>query len=175
MDEMQQKLEAEQGQRKGIEMDRVVQDRAYREELAQTLLSCCEERADHVDLRRTAVRIFPELAGSGNAGVLASIVGQAATLRIRQAGTPGRDVTDARLETTAKAPLAYPDSYAQMDDGLRAIVTSFCEEQLRQGCEGPEALSNLLQVHGWPYSERTFYVGPWKAARLRERRRSNDA
>lgn len=119
------------------------------------------------------MRIFPDLSRVGNASVLAAIVGHAATLRAQQVALSDRDVTDARLEMTATAPLDYPSSYALLDDAMRATVIRFCEEQLRHGREGPEALSNLLKVHGWPYSERTFYVGPWKAARLRLRRRTD--
>jgi hypothetical protein len=157
-----------------IDMERAMQDPAYREELAQALLARCGQDADHVELRRTAVRLFPELARQRTDSVLASIVGHAATMRVQQLMPSDRDVTDARLEMTATEPLDYPAAYQDLPDPLRATVIRFCEDELRSGRNGPEALSNLLKRHGWPYSERTFYVGPWKAARLRQRRRDDD-
>ena len=147
-------------------MERVARDAGYREELAQTLLARCGDSADHVELRRMAMRIFPELARNGNDRMLGTIVGQAATLRVQHAVVTDRDVTDARLEMTATQPLAYPATHADMSDGMRATVIAFCEAELGKGHDGPQALSNLLKLHGWPYSERTFYVGPWKAARF---------
>ena len=158
----------------GIDMEQAMRDPMYRQELAQQLLASCGEQADHVELRRTAVRLFPDLARNGNNAVLASIVGQAATIRVRHVPVSDRDVTDARLELTATHPLNYPNAYADMPETVKATLIRFCERQLKAGRDGPGALTNLLKLHGWPYSERTFYVGPWKAARLRERRRNDD-
>ena len=164
----------QQQEEREIDMDRVMTDPAYREELAQTLLARCGQQADHVELRRTAVRIFPELARSSSDRALASIVGYAATIRVQHVVPVDRDVTDARLELTATEPLAYPANYGDLNEPLRGTVIAFCERCLEQGKDGPEALTALLRRHGWPYSERTFYVGPWKAARLRVRRRNDD-
>ena len=155
-------------------MARVELDPTYREELSYILLDRCGHDADHTELRRVAAQLFPELAGPLNASGLASIIGHAATIRARSAATrEERDVTDVRLEMTATDPLAYPPSYGDLDDGLRSTLIAFCERELANGNDGPAALSNLLRLHGWPYSERTFYVGPWKAARLRRRRRQD--
>ena len=158
-----------------IDEARLDRDSGYCDKLAHLLLSKCGTDADHVELRRAAGRVFPDLARSGaETRVLATIVGRAATLRADEAPRDARDVTDARLEMTPTAPLPYPEAYAEMDDASRATVVAFCERQLASGRDGPAALDKLLRRHGWPYSERTFYVGPWKAARLRSRRRQND-
>ena len=149
-------------------------DATYREELSRLLLSQCGYDADHTELRRTASRMFPELSRARNASGLASIIGHAATIRATHSVREERDVTDARLELTATDPISYPASYADLDDGTRASLIAFCEKELKLGHDGPVALSSLLRLHGWPYSERTFYVGPWKAARLRVRRRNDD-
>jgi hypothetical protein len=161
-------------ERREMDMTRLDLDPAYRDELSWMLLSECGEEADHVELRRAAMRLFPDLARAANAAALASIIGHAATIRARKADRDERDPTDARLEMTATDPLQYPPSYADMDEGMRCALISFCERELDAGRDGPEALTNLLRLHGWPYSERTFYVGPWKAARLRSRRRNGD-
>jgi len=155
-------------------MERLAVDPAYREELSYRLLDQCGRDADHTELRRVATRLFPELARPANAMSLASIIGHAATIRAQNVIRDERDVTDARLEMTATDPLPYPTSYGELDETTRVTLIAFCETQLNAGHDGPEALSNLLRLHGWPYSERTFYVGPWKAARLRLRRRGKD-
>lgn len=154
-----------------VDVGRLEQDPEYRDLLAFRLLGECGNSADHVELRRVAQRLFPNLRRSAHTQQLGLIVGHAATLRVRRTPAEERDVTDARLEMTATAPLPYPASYADMNDDLRATLVSFCVQQLEQEREGPQALEALLRLHGWPYSERTFYVGPWKAARLRQRRR----
>lgn len=156
-----------------IDEARLGRDHRYRDELAHTLLSRCGREADHVELRRTAARVFPELTRDSGNRILASIVGRAATLRARELPRDDRDVTDARLELTPTHPLPYTDSYGDLDEESRHTIVRFCVRQLRAGHDGPEALQHLLQRHGWPYSERTFYVGPWKAARLRTRRRAD--
>ena len=155
-------------------MERLAVDVAYREELSYQLLSQCGQDADHVELRRVATRMFPELARPGNALGLASIIGHAATIRAQNVPREERDVTDARLELTATEPLTYPASYGDLDETTRATLIAFCESELEAGHDGPEALTSLLRLHGWPFSERTFYVGPWKAARLRMRRRAKN-
>jgi hypothetical protein len=162
----------QQESRLEVHMERVAVDATYREELSYQLLSQCGRDADHVELRRVATRMFPELARSANAMSLASIIGHAATLRAQNVQRDERDVTDARLEMTATEPLAYPASYGDLEENMRASLIAFCERELAAGNDGPAALSSLLRLHGWPYSERTFYVGPWKAARLRTRRRA---
>ncbi len=155
-----------------IELSRVPTDAAYRDELCHLLLGQCGRDADHVELRRMAVRMFPELARTANGAPLAALIGHAATVRATtRTVRDERDVTDDRLEMTATEPLAYPASYADLDGEMRAMLVGFCERELGDGRDGPEALANLLRLHGWPYSERTFYVGPWKAARMRQRRR----
>lgn len=157
-----------------IDEMRLGRDHRYRDELARTLLSKCGRDADHVELRRTAARIFPELRRDSGDRMLASIVGRAATLRVRALPRDDRDVTDARLQLTPTHPLPYPENYADLDPASRSTLLGFCVRQLQTGCDGPVTLQRLLQRHGWPYSERTFYVGPWKAARLRSARRHND-
>ena len=157
-----------------IDEARLDRDHTYRDQLAHTLLSKCGRDADHVELRRAAARVFPELTRDSGDRILAAIVGRAATLRARAKPRDARDVTDARLEMTPTHPLPFTDQYADLDEASRDTVVGFCERQLAAGREGPEALDNLLRRHGWPYSERTFYVGPWKAARLRARRRVDD-
>ena len=155
-------------------MTRLELDPTYREELSYQLLDQCGRDADHTELRRVAMRMFPELTRGPNAMGLAAIIGHAATIRAAHVERDERDVTDARLEMTATDPLQYPASYADLDDGIRSTLIAFCENELSMGHDGPVALSNLLRLHGWPLSERTFYVGPWKAARLRLRRRNDD-
>lgn len=157
-----------------IDEARLGRDHRYRDELAHTLLSKCGSDADHVELRRTAARVFPELTRDAGNRILATIVGRAATLKARELPRDERDVTDARLELTPTHPLPFPENYADLDDESRRIVVDFCERQLEEGQDGPVALQSLLQRHGWPYSERTFFVGPWKAARLRSRRQDDD-
>lgn len=157
-----------------IDEARLGRDHRYRDELAHTLLSRCGREADHVELRRTAARVFPELTRDPGSRILASIVGRAATLRAREVPRDERDITDERLEMTPTEPLPYTDTYADLDEQSRSSVVRFCVHELESGQDGPVALQNLLQRHGWPYSERTFYVGPWKAARLRSRRNDDD-
>jgi hypothetical protein len=157
-----------------IDEARLDRDHTYRDQLAHTLLSKCGRDADHVELRRAAARVFPELTRESGDRRLAAIVGRAATLRAREAPRDARDVTDARLDMTPTEPLRYAEQYADLDEESRTTVVGFCERQLAAGRDGPAALDRLLRRHGWPYSERTFYVGPWKAARLRLRRRRND-
>ena len=147
----------------GQEDDTAVHERALR------LLDRCDDEADHVELRRTARELFPELAPTPAS--IGAIVGHAATLRARETTQPTRDVTDARLARTPLEPLDYPDAYGDMPADMKATLVAYCEKRLAQGSDGPTALVDLLGLHGWPYSERTFYVGPWKAARLRRRRR----
>ena len=158
----------------GVDMTRLELDPSYRDELTCVLLSECSRDADHTELRRAATRLFPELTRPAHAASLASIVGHAATIRAANVVRDERDVTDARLEMTATDPLRYSASYADLEDDVRGALIAFCERALSAGKQGPEALSDLLRLHGWPYSERTFYVGPWKAARLRLRRRNDD-
>ena len=157
-----------------IDEVRLGRDHRYRDELAHTLLSRCGSEADHVELRRTAARVFPELTRDSGNRILSTIVGRAATLRARELPRDDRDVTDARLEMTPTEPLHYPANYSDLDEASRDTVVRFCVDQLDGGHDGPVALQSLLQRHGWPYSERTFYVGPWQAARLRSRRNDDD-
>lgn len=139
-------------------------------DLAERLLDQSDDGADHTELRRTARGMWPELALDPKK--LGAIVGHAATLRAERRPRATRDVTDARLDRTPREPLSYAPKYTDLDDDARATVIRFCEDRISRGMEGPEVLSDLLGTHGWPYSERTFYVGPWKAARLRLRRRA---
>ena len=157
-----------------IDEARLGRDHTYCDQLAHKLLAKCGDDADHVELRRAAARVFPELKRDAGNRMLATIVGRAATLRARETPRDARDVTDARLDMTPTHPLPYPEQYADLDETSRATVVGFCERELAAGHEGAAALDVLLRRHGWPYSERTFYVGPWKAARLRLRRRQDD-
>ncbi|HEX6588764.1 MAG TPA: hypothetical protein VF039_07055 [Longimicrobiales bacterium] len=157
-----------------IDAARLGRDHRYRDELARTLLSKCRNGADHVELRRTAAQVFPELSRDPGNRILASIVGRAATLRARELPRDTRDVTDARLDMTPTHPLPYPENYAELDEDSRRTIVGFCIRQLHAGRDGADALKSLLRRHGWPYSERTFYVGPWKAARIRALRRPDD-
>ena len=117
----------QQESRLEVHMERVAVDATYREELSYQLLSQCGRDADHVELRRVATRMFPELARSANAMSLASIIGHAATLRAQNVQRDERDVTDARLEMTATEPLAYPASYGDLEENMRASLIAFCE------------------------------------------------
>ena len=153
-----------------IDVERLTLDPHYLDEVTRILLDRCSKDADHVELRRMATRLFPGRARIGERWV-GVIVGHAATLRAAAAPVPDRDVTEARLKLTATDPIAYPPSYADLDATTRSSLIAFCERELSEGRNGPQALANLLGLHGWPYTERTFYVRPWKAARMRLRRR----
>ena len=159
-----------------IEVDafRIDADPAYRDELARILLNRCGREADHVDLRRTAKVLFPSLARVPDGDRIAPIVGCAATLRAQREMAGTGDVTDARLDLTATDPLSYPESYGDLSAETRALLVKFCDAELDAGNDGAVALENLLRRHGWPYSERTFYVGPWKTARFLRRRDGSD-
>ena len=157
-----------------IETERLERDPGYLEEVTGVLLARCGQDADHVELRRTTVRLFPTLARPAYQRWLGVVVGHAATRRAEQGPRDERDVTDARLDLTPTEPLAYPTSYAGLDENTRSLLITFCEAQIRANRDGPRALANLIGLHGWPYSQRTFYVGPWKAARMRGRRRESD-
>ena len=67
-----------------IDEARLGRDFRYRDELAHALLARCRDDADHVELRRTAAQVFPELKRDPGGRILGSIVGRAATLRARQ-------------------------------------------------------------------------------------------
>ena len=157
-----------------IEAERLERDPHYLEEVTQVLLTMCGRETDHVELRRTASRAFPALARPPHQRWLGALVGHAATMRAEGGPRDERDVTDARLDLTPTEPLAYPTSYARLDEDTRAMLIAFCEREIKARRDGPQALVNLMGLHGWPFSERTFYVGPWKAARMRRRRRDGD-
>ncbi len=157
-----------------VETERLEQDPTYLAEVTRVLLAKCGREADHVELRRMAVRVFPSLSRPTHHRSLGLLVGHAATIRAEDGVRDGRDVIDVRLDLTPTEPIAYPASYAELDEGTRALLIAFCEHEIKARRDGPQALANLLGRHGWPFSERTFYVGPWKAARMRRRRREDD-
>lgn len=157
-----------------VETERLKQDPSYLAEVTKVLLSKCGRDADHVELRRTAVRVFPSLSRPTHQRSLGLLVGHAATIRAEEGLRDERDVIDVRLDLTPTEPIAYPDTYAELDDNTRALLIAFCEQEIKARRDGPQALANLLGRHGWPFTERTFYVGPWKAARMRRRRREDD-
>lgn len=157
-----------------IETERLEQDPVYLDQIARALLASCGDRADHVELRRAASRLFGPRARPTDPRMVGTLVGHAATLRAAVGARNGRDVTDGRLELTAVEPLAYPPTYAQLEEDMRAQLIAFCERELMAKCDGPQAFARLLGHYGWPYGERTFYVGPWKAARMRRRRRADE-
>lgn len=154
-----------------LETERLERDPHYLDEVTRVLLAQCGDDTDHVDLRRTAVRTFPALARAAYQRFLAILVGHAATLRAEGTVRAERDVTDVRLDLTPVDPIRYPESYAQLDETTRALLIAFCEREILAQRNGPQALDAMRGRHGWPYTERTFYVGPWKAARMRCRRR----
>ncbi|HEX6588763.1 MAG TPA: hypothetical protein VF039_07050 [Longimicrobiales bacterium] len=157
-------------QRIDIDPARLAQDPRYLDEVTRHLLAMCSNDVDHVELRRAASRVFPTLARAEDR-LVGRIVGHASTMRARATPIDDRDVTDGRLQLTPSAPIPYPSSYAELDASTRESLIAFCESELTAGHNGPQALARLLGLHGWPFSERTFYVGPWKAARMRQRRR----
>lgn len=154
-----------------IETDRLERDAAYLEEVTTVLLDGCNGDADHVELRRTALRMFPALGRATVQHILGRLVGHAATVRVEQCSRVERDVTDVRLDLTPVDPIDYPPSYGQLDENTRALLIAFCESEIDARRNGPQALDAMRGRHGWAYTERTFYVGPWKAARMRCRRR----
>lgn len=154
-----------------VDPQRIVADPAYRTRYARVLLDRSGDSTDHVELRRLARRVFPGLAHPDSGASLARLVGSAATLLAAE--RDGREpvaTPDAGLINKPTHPLDYPPSYAELDADKRALLIRFCEAELNAGSEGREALDNLDRHYGWPFSDRTFYVGPWKAARLRRRR-----
>ena len=154
-----------------IDPRRLVEDPAYRDRCARVLLDRSSESTDHVELRRLAQQVFPDLARLHSGTPLAQLVGSAATLRVaeRDVQEPS-DAAEAGLINKPSHPLEYPPNYAKMDAETRTTLIRFCEEELKNGREGREALENLDRRYGWPFSDRTFYVGPWKAARLRRKK-----
>ena len=157
-----------------VDPQRIVADPAYRTRYARVLLDRSGDATDHVELRRLARRVFPDLARTDSAASLARLVGSAATLRAAERDGQEPVVTpDAGLINKPTHPLEYPSNYAELDADKRALLIRFCEAELKAGREGREALDNLDRHYGWPFSDRTFYVGPWKAARLRRRRKED--
>lgn len=159
-----------------IDIERIGRDAGYRREQARTLLASAGD-VDHVELRRVARQIFPRLARPRAATELAQLIGAASTMQRTieiTAITAEREEERRRREDHTKHPpleLEYPDRYTDLDDARKNVLIRFCAEQVEDGAEGREALALLQSRHGWPYSDRTFYVGPWKAARLRRRKR----
>lgn len=158
-----------------VDPRRIVEDPAYRKRYARVLLDRSGAAIDHVELRRLAREVFPVLARNESAAPLAQLIGSAATLRVAERDeTVAEDRVESSLIHKPDEPLEYPARYAELDAVTRALLIRFCEAQLADGREGREALQNLDRHHGWPYSDRTFYVGPWKAARLRRRKLEDD-
>lgn len=151
-----------------IDPERITADSGYRTAIARVLLEKSDDGTDHVELRRLAQQVFPTLARADYATSLARLVGSAATIRqsTRDAEVDRVEVAIARRPTH---PIEYPECYSDIDAATRALLIRHCQEELTAGREGREALQSLDERHGWPYSDRTFYVGPWKAARLRRR------
>ena len=155
-----------------IDPDRITIDPGYRTEVARVLLERSGDSADHVELRRLARQVFPDLARADHATHLARLVGSAATLRASTRDLRLDDVEPAALRRPTH-PLAYPASYADIDASTRALLIRHCQAELEAGRDGRDALDSLDRLHGWPYSDRTFFVGPWKAARIRSRPRDD--
>lgn len=159
-----------------VDIDRLATDAGYRREQARALLSSAGD-VDHVELRRVAKRIFPRLARPRAENELAQLIGAASTMQRTieiTAITEQREAERRRREEETRDPplqLDYPEAYAGLDEARRNLLIRFCAEQVEQGAEGRDALAMLRARYGWPYSDRTFYVGPWKAARLRRRKR----
>ena len=158
-----------------VDPRRLVEEPAYRRRYARVLLDRTGNETDHVELRRMARRVFPSLASSGSAASLSSLIGSAATLRQAEIddAVPDPSPDDGLLRKPRK-PLDYPERYGDLDADTRALLIRFCEAELEAGHEGRDALQNLDRHHGWPFSDRTFYVGPWKAARLRRRKHDDE-
>lgn len=159
-----------------VDPDRITIDSGYRAQVARALLEKSDEGTDHVELRRLAQQVFPVLASPRSAAPLAQLVGSAATLRqvARDAAEPAVDRIDLGLARKPSHPIDYPARYGDLDAETRALLIGFCQSELDAGNEGRDALQHIDQRHGWPYSDRTFYVGPWKAARLRRRKQAAD-
>lgn len=161
----------------GLDVERLGSDSDYRTRLARRLLTEAGTDVDHVQLRRVAVDVFPDLARREAAPLLARLVGAASTLQrqIRSGGDaldePGPARRHGSDDPDAAIHLEYPDDYRDMDTRTKNMIIRFCDTRLVEGAEGRQALQQLIDRYGWPYSDRTFYVGPWKAARLRRRKR----
>jgi hypothetical protein len=140
------------------------------------LLEKSDDRTDHVELRRLASQVFPDLARAGSMP-LARLVGSAATLRQlrRDADDVPTGEIDAGIAHKPTHPIDYPRLYGDLDETTRATLISFCQAELDAEREGRDVLQNVDRRFGWPYSDRTFYVGPWKAARLRRRKLNGQA
>lgn len=160
-----------------IDVDRIARDPGYRQDQARLLLERVGGSIDHVELRRAAKRLFPELRRPPVERQLSQLVGTASTLQhavvAEGAREDGRDTMP--LEPTPPRPpqlrLNYPEDYGSLDEGTRNVLIRFCSEQLEADRDGRDTLALLEERYGWPYTPRTFYVGPWKAARLRRRKR----
>ena len=162
---------------RSIDPDRITEDPRYRTAAARVLLERSSEDTDHVELRRLATQVFPDLARARSQAPLARLVGSAATLRqsARDAGQADSGGPEPIFGRKPIQPLDYPRKYADLDDATRSRLISFCRAELEEEHDGRQALQNIDRYYGWPYSERTFYVGPWKAARLRRRKEEESA
>lgn len=161
-----------------LDLERLRSDRSYRRRLARRLLDACEPETDHVELRRVAKRVFPPLARARARDELARIVGSAATIRQRSQRVARAKQASQRKEAVKmppSEPLEYADEYCDLDEQVRSRLIGVCNEQIEDGKDGPRALESLRARHGWPYSDKTFYVGPWKAARLRRRKKERSS
>lgn len=166
-----------------IDVRRIGTDPAYRNRKAVLLLERSGDRVDHVELRRSARRVFPELGRPAARDELALLVGAASTLQ--RSGDRGRDGAgeigngagvhadgpESRDGGEPSIRLDYPEEYTALEESTKNVLIRFCDRQLEDGRQGKEALERLRDRYGWPYTPRTFYVGPWKAARLRRRKR----
>ncbi len=164
-----------------LDVDRLKRDRSYREAVARELLARAGQDADHVQLRRAARRAYPRLEREAGRIMVGRLVGTASTLR--QAGAvaggsagggspvPGADTADVDDGAVVEAgELDYPDRYTDLDLEQRNLLIRFCDSRIQDGSEGSDALEAVRERFGWPYPDRTFYVGPWKAARMRRRK-----
>lgn len=159
---------------RNIDIDRITADARYRTAAARVLLERSGEGTDHVELRRLATQVFPDLARPRSATPLARLVGSAATLRQEGRDAEAADgVAEPSFGHKPLQPIDYPRRYADLDEPTRTKLIAFCQAELDAEHDGREALQNIDRHHGWPFSERTFYVGPWKAARLRRRKEKN--
>ncbi len=160
-----------------LDVDRLKRDRSYRESVARELLALAGADADHVQLRRAARRAFPRLEREAGRLMVGRLVGTASTLReagngaSRQPAAHASEQVEQRVGSPEEGgPLDYPARYTDLRVEKRNILIRFCDARIQDGCEGKEALEAVRDEFGWPYPDRTFYVGPWKAARMRRRK-----
>lgn len=65
-------------------------------------------------------------------------------------------------------------SYQHVNDTVKDVLIRVCTTMLEAepGLDALVALKRVREKYTWPFSDRTFFVGPWKSAKMRISRSS---